>query len=998
MRLTKKWLPILLILGMLLSSLSAPLTAAADENSSPENAGILTTAEAALYEASAITFAPGKNEEELNFAWYSNMETADSAVQVAEKSDMTGDEFPADAAATFTGTVAPAVSDLYTNKVIVTDLKQSTEYVYRLGDGSEENWSPVYEFTTNGTDFFSCLVVGDVQIGAGNTSTDILGWQDTMTQAVEEFPEASLLLSLGDQVETSSNETEFTGFFSPKELRSLPVAPLLGNHDNGSVNYGYHFNLPNLSSEYGITNPGSSDYYFTYGNTLVMVLNSNNTSCAGHEAFIQETVAANPDADWKVVMFHHDIYGSASHSLESSIIALRQGLYPVFDQYDINLVMNGHDHSYTRTYMMYGDQPLPEQNVIGTLYMTLNSASGSKYYNLQPTPETYAAVREQIKVPTFSKIDVTPDTLTISTYRTDTMEMTDTYTISKQAQESLDLAQVIMTADGDTLDSKDPAASVALNVAAEDSSGTGVDLSDAYIQYQTDSPDIVAIDKNSTDGTIGLVTVKNPPAVNETVNVWAKVFDGSSFVESNKVEIQVVVPYGLAQVSLSADRDNISEASPVQLSVTGTDTLGADMDLSSAAIVYNMDKADILAISDDGLVTVQNNPDRNVTVTITADVTVDEKTITSNEVPITVMVSGAGALIAVPVKNALDDMEERADGSLDFDSSDLEITWEKPTSDDVKNQLIGIRFVDLAIPQGATITDAYIQFSVDEPDKSYDPFNVDIYAEDVVDSAAFENLAGAVSRKFASKTVASVQWTDVPMWTVEHEADSAQQTPNLAALIQEIVNKDGWNEGNAITFLFSGSGNRTAESFEGAGDNADQIPTLHVIYTVEETPADDTIPPTITLNIAAIDNESGISTFNVSLDGVSIDPDTPLNLEELTFGAHQLILSAEDNAGNVTIEKITFFITVDVDKLKKLLDNLYDEGLITNQGTYNSLKTKLEKGNIKSFILELQAGAKRRQISKEASELLADYAENILSLESFIPDKAVLKFGDNSLK
>ncbi len=996
MRLTKKWLPTLLILGMLLSSLSAPLTAAAVENSSPENAGILTTAEAAVYEASAITFAPGQNEEELNFAWYSNMETADSAVQVAEKSEMIGDEFPVAAAATFTGTVSPAVSDFYSNKVIVTDLEQSTEYVYRLGDGSEENWSPVYEFTTNGTDSFSCLVVGDVQIGAGNTSTDILGWQDTMTQAVGEFPEASFLLSLGDQVESSSNETEFSGFFSPTELRSLPVAPLLGNHDNGSANYGYHFNLPNLSLEYGITDPGSSDYYFTYGNTLVMVLNSNNTSCASHEAFIQETVAANPDAAWKVVMFHHDIYGSASHSLESSIIALRQGLYPVFDQYDIDLVMNGHDHSYTRTYMMYGDQPLPEQNVIGTLYMTLNSGSGSKYYNLQPTPETYAAVREQIKVPTFSKIDVTPDTLTISTYRADTMAMTDTYTISKQAQEYLDLAQVTTTADGNTLGSEDPAASITLNVSAEDSEGTAVDLSDAYIIYQTDAPDMITIEKDSADGTIGLVTVKNAPAANEIVQVWAKVFDGSSFVESNKVEIEVTVPYGLAEVSLSADRDSVSATSSAQLSVTGIDTLGAAMDLSSAAIVYHTDKADIVNISGDGVVTVQNNPDRNVTVTITADVTVDEKTINSNEVPITVMVSGAGALIAVPVKNALDDMEERADGSLDFDSSDLEITWEKPTSDDVKNQLIGVRFADLAIPQGATITDAYIQFSVDEPDKSFDPFDVDIYAEDTADSAAFENVDGVVSSKYTNKTTASVQWTGIPMWATEHEADSAQQTPNLAVLVQEIVNKGGWNEGNAISFLFSGSGNRTAESFEGAGDNIDQIPTLYISYKVEEEPAD-TTAPTITVNIEdgavmerigefelaceANDDESSISTFNVSLDGVAIHPGTVIYLEELSFGEHQLVLNAEDNAGNVTTKEITFYITGDIGTLAMLLDNVYDEGLITNQGIYNSLKTKIEKGNMNPFINELQAKANKKHISEEASALLAEYAEYILSQE-----------------
>lgn len=246
--------------------------------------------------------------------------------------------------------------------------------------------------------------------------------------------------------------------------------------------------------------------------------------------------------------------------------------------------------------MMYGDQPLPGQNVIGTLYVTLNSDSGSKYYALQAIPETYAAVREQLNVPTFSKIDVTPETLTISTYRTDTMEMTDTYTILRESQEPLNIGQVMVTADGKTLDSENPDAIVTLNVTAE-----------------------------SSNGTVELI---------------------------------------------------------------------------------------------------------------------------------------------VPVQSALDDMEERMDGSLDYDSSDLEITWENPTETDVMNQLIGIRFADLAIPQGATITDAYIQFSVDEPNKGFDPFDVDIYAEDVADSAAIENVNFVISGKFANRTTDYVQWTDVPMWTV----------------------------------------------------------------------------------------------------------------------------------------------------------------------------------------------------------------------------------------
>ncbi|ATW28223.1 5'-nucleotidase C-terminal domain-containing protein [Candidatus Formimonas warabiya] len=827
MKFQKKFLSIVLLICLLLSNIVIPGNAfAANNNDNGDEQGSALTVSGEVYD---ITFSPGRDATELCFTWYSDINAQNSVVQVAPKADMTGDDFPVDEATTFTGTVSAAVTGLFSNKVTVTDLEESTEYVYRVGDGDDENWSPVYSFTTQETDAFSFLAVGDPQIGAGaSVSSDTYGWKDTMSKAFDRFPDVSFLVSLGDQVENNNNESQYTGFFSPPELRSLPLATILGNHDNGAANYGYHFNNPH-SSPYGITNPGSSDYYFTYGNTLFMVLNSNNSSGATHAAFIEQTVEANSDAVWKVVMFHHDIYGSADHSTESSILNLRAALFPVFDQYDIDLVLNGHDHSFTRTYQMYQDQPLPGQNVLGTLYMTLNSASGSKYYDLKATPETYAAVREQIKVPTFSHISVTDESFTISTYRTDTMAMIDTYTMNKQAQPALDLAQVTVTPSGTALDATHP--SITLSVAATDSQETAVDLSDAYVLYKTDDSDLLSIEANGT------VTVKNAPAMNKTAKVWAEVYNGSSFVKSNEVDIQVTVPYGLAEVTLTADSSTLPADSTtgIQLSLTGKDTEGADMDLSSATVAYQTDKDDILAISADGTVTVQNIPERNVIVKITAQVTVGSKTVTSNALSLTV-ITGAGTEITVPVQTALDDTEERADGSLDFDSSDLEITWEKPG--DAGSQRIGIRFAGLAIPEGATITDVYIQFSVDEPEKSVNPFNVNIYAEDVANSSAIENVNGAISAKYANKTTDSVTWAiygtdDDSKWATEHAAGPAQQTPNLASLVQEIVDKNDWNSGNAITFLLSGTGNRTAESFEGSSSDS-QKPTLHVTYSTAD--------------------------------------------------------------------------------------------------------------------------------------------------------------------
>jgi hypothetical protein len=100
------------------------------------------------------------------------------------------------------------------------------------------------------------------------------GWAETLGIMREQFPETAFLLSAGDQVEETNWEYEYTALFDPQELTSLPMAPVIGSHDR-AVNFDYHYNLPN-ESEYAVNDAGG-DYYFTYGNTLIMVLNMDAT-------------------------------------------------------------------------------------------------------------------------------------------------------------------------------------------------------------------------------------------------------------------------------------------------------------------------------------------------------------------------------------------------------------------------------------------------------------------------------------------------------------------------------------------------------------------------------------------------------------------------------------------------------------------------------------------------------------------------------------------------
>ena len=87
-----------------------------------------------------------------------------------------------------------------------------------------------------------------------------------------------------------------------------------------------------------------------------MILNTQDTNVEEHRQFIESTVAANTDCKWKIVTLHQDIYGSAEHSNEPEITNLRYSLVPVFEQNEIDLVLAGHDHAYSRTKMLKGGQ------------------------------------------------------------------------------------------------------------------------------------------------------------------------------------------------------------------------------------------------------------------------------------------------------------------------------------------------------------------------------------------------------------------------------------------------------------------------------------------------------------------------------------------------------------------------------------------------------------------------------------------------------------------
>jgi len=438
-----------------------------------------------------IVLGVGADEHSHYVTWYADKDTA-SVVQLEKTKDLNKGAFDEDAvsfAADITPTTGTSGGDVarspFRGSALLTDFDANSDYSYRVlaADGAA---SPTYTFKTSSFGIgkgFSFAAFGDPQIGAdsnnnGNSSSadlkeDAAGWAATLkaaqTDAAKDGLPLELLTSTGDQIESANVESQWDAWFQPDQLRTIPYAAAIGNHDSSDLGYKYHFALPNNNvTDPNLQTAAGGDYWYTYKGVLFVVINSNaqsSTKNPAHIDFVRKAVEANPSAMWKVVSYHHAIYSPASHANDSDNVARRPDFTKGFSDLGINLVLQGHDHSYSRSYVLRnsGDGP-QRQNAAeeqaqdsvfegpgGVVYVTTNSASGSKYYSLtEPIAGTSDAthnglyglttmpcapaapnvlngtsagthalhwansVENQDNVRTYLKVEVTPQSLTVS--------------------------------------------------------------------------------------------------------------------------------------------------------------------------------------------------------------------------------------------------------------------------------------------------------------------------------------------------------------------------------------------------------------------------------------------------------------------------------------------------------------------------------------------------------------------------------------------------------
>jgi hypothetical protein len=300
---------------------------------------------------------------------------------------------------------------------------------------------------------------------------------------------------------------------------------------------------------------------------------------------------------------------------------------------------------------------------------------------------------------------------------------------------------------------------------------------------------------------------------------------------------------------------------------------------------------DVLAVVKGGHRTQHDSGTKKATFTkagtyvlrLTAD---DHELTASDDVTVVVHREGGDPVVLErPVAAGADDAEEKSSGSVSLTSSDLELVF------DGAAQTLGLRFTGVTIPRGAEITNAYVQFTVDEAQS--EATSLTIRGQDADDTAVFTTASRNVSSRPPTDALAS--WSPLA-WSAIGTAGLDQRTPDLTSVIQEIVDRPGW-AGRSLAVLITGTGHRTADSFEGA-----HPPLLHVEYLatspnigppIQQAPA----PAIVATRLGAVFPNPGPGSVTVRFD-LARESEVLLEVYDVRGALVQRIVSGRRTAGS----------------------------------------------------------------------------------------------------
>ncbi|MEG2175088.1 MAG: metallophosphoesterase family protein, partial [Oscillospiraceae bacterium] len=323
-----------------------------------------------------------------------------------------------------------ATEPVYCYTATLNNLLANTQYAYRISSLSNSKCSNTFYFETQElAGRFSFLFVGDPQLGANRLKSDLVGWDTALSVGESIRPNTAFILSGGDQVnsfERSDVLEEYYAFRMPQTLKRIPIATTQGNHEADADLYDLQFKR--------LHENGVQDSYFTYNKVLFIHLNSNDNNYWEHRTFLQEAIAKTVPR-WIIVNTHHSIFSVGPHASDEKVVEARMEFSKLFSEFNVDLVLSGHDHLYTRSYLMNGQTSTAKdggQKLFGeTQYLAGGSSSGSKYYQQTVGNPPYAAISIQEEMPSISSIEISEDELRINTYSVLDLKELDSCVITK---------------------------------------------------------------------------------------------------------------------------------------------------------------------------------------------------------------------------------------------------------------------------------------------------------------------------------------------------------------------------------------------------------------------------------------------------------------------------------------------------------------------------------------------------------------------------------------
>lgn len=289
------------------------------------------------------------------------------------------------------GTSYQGIAGKFIHEITVSGLEPYTEYKYTVGDGFN-TYDGTFKtaLTKNDETTFTFAYLADTQV-SNASNAKALG--ATFAEVNNMNPDFVYLA--GDVTDTNNNENQWQWLFNNDGLfptggedmfaNSL-VAVTQGNHDNNEMYQ--HINAPEEA--------GKIVYSFDYGCAKFVILNleaarRSEDARAQQEAYLRQEVAdAKENGQWTIVGFHKSLYTGASHITDSDIIAARKFWSPIFAELDVDLVLQGHDHVYSRGFVTAeGQNANPVVDETGAiqqpdnapLYMVGGHAGGLKWYS-----------------------------------------------------------------------------------------------------------------------------------------------------------------------------------------------------------------------------------------------------------------------------------------------------------------------------------------------------------------------------------------------------------------------------------------------------------------------------------------------------------------------------------------------------------------------------------------------------------------------------------------